>query len=141
MKKFWRAGKFKKIMPFRKPTKTIPYEMKKLGTELKQLRKETGFSIREVARKSGLAPSYLFKIEKGKTFSTLSIHTILKLSKFYNIPIGALLKEAGLISRDEYDLPEFSQYLRAKFKLSPQSIRDMEMAKEIVDKKYQTFKK
>ncbi|MBU4299116.1 helix-turn-helix domain-containing protein [Patescibacteria group bacterium] len=123
-------------MPFRKSAKIIPYEMKKLGTYLKQLRDEAGLSIREAARKSELAPSYLFKIEKGDTFSTLSIHTILKLSKFYNIPIGALLKEVGLIDSDEYDLPDFPQYLRAKYHLSPQAIRDMEMAKEIVEKKY-----
>ncbi|MDP1538863.1 MAG: helix-turn-helix transcriptional regulator [bacterium] len=124
-----------------KPSKTIPYEMKKLGTYLKQLREEAGLSIREVARKSEMAPSYLFKIEKGDTFLTLSIHTLLKLSKFYNIPIGALLKEAGLVDSDEYELPDFLQYLRAKYYLSPQAIRDMEMAKEIVDKKYQTFKR
>ena len=122
-------------------TKTIPYEMKKLGTYLKQLREEAGLSIREVARKSEMVPSYLFKIEKGDTFSTLSIHTLLKLSRFYNLPIGALLKEAGLIDSDEYDLPDFPRYLRAKFKLSPQAIQDLEMAKEIVDKKYQTFRK
>jgi len=121
--------------------KTIPYEMKKLGIYLKQLREEAGLSVRGAAGKSGMAPSYLFKIEKGDTFSTLSIHTLLKLSKFYNIPIGALLKEAGLIDYSEYELPEFPQYLRAKYHLSPQAIRDMEMAKEIVEKKYQTFKK
>ena len=121
--------------------KTIPYEMKKLGTYLEQLREEAGLSIREVARKSEMTPSYLFKIEKGDTFSTFNIHTLLKLSKFYNIPIGALLKEAGLIDSDEYELPDLPKYLRAKYHLLPQAIRDMEMAKEIVDKKYQTFKK
>ena len=121
--------------------KTIPYEMKKLGIYLKQLREEAGLSVRGAAGKSGMAPSYLFKVEKGDTFSTLSIHTLLKLSKFYNIPIGALLKEAGLVDYSEYELPEFPQYLRAKYHLSPQAIRDMEMAKEIVEKKYQTFKK
>ena len=121
--------------------KTIPYEMKKLGIYLKQLREEAGLSVRGAAGKSGMAPSYLFKIEKGDTFSTLSIHTLLKLSKFYNIPIGALLKEAGLVDSDEYELPDLPQYLRAKYHLSPQAIRDMEMAKEIVEKKYQTFKK
>jgi len=122
-------------------SKLIPYEMKKLGTYLKQLRKEAELSIREVARKSGIAPSYLFKIEKGDTFSTLNIHTLLKLSKFYNIPIGALLKEAGLVDSDEYELPNLPQYLRAKYRLTPQAIRDMEMAKEIVEKKYQIPKR
>jgi len=121
--------------------KRIPYEMKKLGTYLKQLRKEAGLSIRQAAQKSEVAPSHLFKIEKGDTFSTLNIHTLLKLSKFYNIPIGALLKEAGLVDSDEYELLDLPQYLRAKYHLSPQAIRDMEMAKEIVDKKYQTFRK
>ena len=121
--------------------KIIPYEMKKLGIYLKQLREEAGLSVRGAAGKSGMAPSYLFKVEKGDTFSTLSIHTLLKLSKFYNIPIGALLKEAGLVDYSEYELPEFPQYLRAKYHLSPQAIRDMEMAKEIVEKKYQTPKR
>ena len=116
--------------------KTIPYEMKKLGVYLKQLRTESGLSIREVAKKSEITPGYLSKIEKGDIFSILSIHTFLKLSKFYNIPIGALLKEAGLVDTDEYDLPDFAQYLRAKYHLSPQAIRDMEMAKKIVEEKY-----
>jgi len=127
--------------PFRKPTKVIPYEMKKLGAYLKQLRKEADLSIRDVTRECGIAPSYLSKIEKGDSFFTLSFHTLLKLSKFYKIPIGAFLKEAGLVDSDEYDLPDLPQYLRAKYQLSPQAIRDMEMAKEIVEKKYQTFKR
>jgi len=115
--------------------------MKKLGTYLRQLRKEVNLSIRDVTRECGIAPSYLFKIEKGNSFSTINIHTLLKLSKFYKIPIGALLKEADLVDSDEYELPDFPQYLRAKYRLSPQAIQDMEMAKEIVDKKYQTFRK
>ncbi|MDP2364491.1 MAG: helix-turn-helix transcriptional regulator [Ignavibacteria bacterium] len=120
----------------------IPYEMKKLGIYLKRLREEADLSIRDVTRKCGIAPSYLSKIEKGDSFSTLSIRTLLKLSKFYNLPIGALLKEAGLVDSDEYELPDLPQYLRAKYHLSPQAIRDMEMAKEIVDKKYRkTFRR
>ena len=113
--------------------------MRKLGTYLTQLRGEANLSIRGVAQECGISPSYLFKIEKGDSFSTLSIHTLLKLSKFYNIPIGALLKEAGLTDSSEYDLPDFVQYLRTKYHLSPQAIRDLEMAKEIVDKKYQKY--
>ena len=118
--------------------KSIPYEMKKLGIYLKQLRKEADLSIRDASQECGISSSYLFKIENG-SFATLNIHTLLKLSRFYNIPIEALLKEAGLVDDSEYGLPDFSQYLRSKYHLSPQAIRDMEMAKEVVDKKYQTF--
>ena len=111
--------------------------MKKLGEYLKTLREEDGFSIREAAQKSELAPSYLSKLEAGDTFSTITVQTLIKLSKTYDVPPIAILKEAGLIDSDEYDLPDFPQYLRAKYKLPPQAIRDMEFAKEIVDKKYE----
>jgi len=129
-----------KTMPRSRRT-TIPYEMEKLGTFFKQLRGEAELSIREAAKKSEIAPSYLSKIEAGDTFSTITVQTLIKLSKTYNIPPVAILKEAGLVDSDEYELPDLPQYLRAKYHLSPQAIRDMEMAKEIVDKKYQTFKK
>jgi len=120
-----------------RPFRIVSYEMKKLGTYLKTLREEAGFSIREAAQKSEVAPSYLSKIEAGDTFSTITVQTLIKLSKTYDIPPIAILKEIGLIGSDEYDLPDFPQYLRAKYKLPPQAIRDMEFAKEIVDKKYE----
>ncbi|MEK7172758.1 MAG: hypothetical protein AAB740_02140, partial [Patescibacteria group bacterium] len=85
------------------------------------------------------APSHLAKIEAGDTFKTISIETLVKFSKFYGIPVSSILKEAGFIDSYESDLPGLAQYLRLKYQLSPQAIRDMEMAKEIVDKKYQTF--
>ena len=74
--------------------KTTPYEMQKLGAYLKQLRTEAGLSIHQAARKAGIAPSYLLKIEAGDTFSNIGIKTLVKLSKLYNIPIASILKEA-----------------------------------------------
>lgn len=119
-----------------KPRKHISYEIIKLGKYLKQLRKEQGLSMRSVAKSCSIAPSYLAKIEAGDTFKTISIGTLIKFSKFYGIPVSSMLKEAGFINSYESDLPELTQYLRSKYQLSPQAIRDMEMAKEIVDKKY-----
>ena len=109
----------------------------KLGKYLEQLRKELGLSIRKVAMACKFAPSYLSKVETGNTFKTIGVETLVRLSKFYNIPVAHLLKEAGFIENDNDELLEFSVYLRKKYQLSPQAIRDMEMAKEIVDKKYQ----
>ncbi|MEK7212026.1 MAG: helix-turn-helix transcriptional regulator [Patescibacteria group bacterium] len=117
--------------------KIISYEITKLGRYLKGLRDEQKFSIRHVALRCKIAPSYLAKIEAGDTFKTIGVLTLVKLSKFYGIPVSAMLEEAGFIDgRGDDDLPELAQYLRAKYQLSPQAIRDMEMAKEIVDKKY-----
>ncbi len=117
--------------------KIISYEITKLGKYLKQLRDEQKLSIRSVAKKCGISPSYLAKIEIGDTFKTISIETLVKLSKFYGIPVSSMLKEASFIDSHESDLPELSQYLRAKYQFSPSAIRDMAMAKEIVDKKYE----
>ena len=103
---------------------------------MRELRQEQGLSIRSVAKSCSLAPSHLAKIEAGDTFKTIGLETLVKLSKFYGIPVSSMLKEAGFIDSHESDLPELAQYLRAKYRLSPQAIRDMEMAKEIVDKKY-----
>ena len=116
--------------------KIISYEITKLGKYLKQLRKEQVLSIRQVAQQCKIAPSYLSKIEAGNTCKTIGVETLVKFSKFYGIPVSSMLKEAGFIDSYENDLPELPQYLRAKYQLSPQAIRDMEMAKEIVDKKY-----
>lgn len=116
--------------------KYISFEITELGNYLKQLREEQGLSIRTVAKSCGISSSYLAKIEAGDTFKTIGIATLVKFSKFYGIPVSAMLKEAGFIDSHESDLPELAQYLRAKYQLSPQAIRDMDMAKEIVDKKY-----
>ena len=124
-------------MAIQKGRKIISYEITKLGKYLRELRKEQGLSIRSVAKSCGIAPSYLAKIELGDTFKTIGIETLVKLSKFYGIPVSSMLKEAGFIDSHESDLPELAQYLRAKYRLSPQAIRDMAMAKEIVDKKYE----
>ena len=121
-------------MPERR--KNISYEIAKLGKYLKQLRKEQEFSIRYVAGHCQMTPSHLAKIEAGNIFKTIGVETLVKLSKFYGIPMPAILQEAGFIDSFNDELLDLPQYLRAKFKLSPQAIRDMEMAKEIVDKKY-----
>ena len=119
--------------------KSISYAITKLGKYLRELRQEQELSIRSVAKSCGLAPSHLAKIEAGDTFKTIGIETLVKLSKFYGIPVSSMLKEAGFIDSYENDLPELPQYLRAKYQLSPQAIRDMEMAKEIVDRKYKSL--
>lgn len=118
------------------PKKNISYEITKLGKYLKELRQEQGLSIRSVAKSCGVAPSYLANIEAGETYKTIGVETLVKLSKFYGIPASAMLKEAGFINSHDDGLPELAQYLRAKYQLSPQAIRDLEMAKELVDRKY-----
>ena len=114
----------------------IPQEMQNLALCLKKFREEHGFSIREAAKQAYISPSYLSKIETGDTFTTIGIKTLVGLAKAYNTPLAAILQEAGFIDSHEHKLPELSQYLRLKYHLSQKAINDMEMAKEIVDRKY-----
>lgn len=116
--------------------KNTPHKMQKLGTYLKQLRKGRGLSIREAAQEAELSPGYVSKLETGNTFSTISIQNLLRLSQIYDVPPISVLKQTGFVDSDEYDLPQLAPYLRAKYNLSSQAIRDMEMALEIVSKKY-----
>lgn len=118
-----------------KTGKNVPKEMKLLAGYLARLRKESGFSLREAARQASITPSYLSKIEAGDTFSTISMRTILNLAKTYNTPCTVILEEAKFVEK-EYKLPLLPQYLRLKYQMSNQAIRDMEMAKAIVDRKY-----
>ncbi len=119
------------------PSKKDPLKMKNMGNYLKQLRKDLGLTLREAAKRAEIAPSHLSKIETGLAFNSIGVRVLINLSKTYNIPITAILEEAGFIEKSKNEMPEFSQYLRSKYQLPPQAIRDMEMAKELVEKKYQ----
>lgn len=130
MKKF-----FKFLFKF-KSQELIPPEMIKLGKLLKKERGELKMSIRKVAIKTGLAPSYLYKLETDDTFKTIGIENLLKLARFYKIPTETLLKEIGFLENSGNELPEFSSYLRSKYHYSPQAIRDMEVALKFIMEKY-----
>ena len=95
-----------------RPFRTVSYEMKKLGTYLKTLREEAGFSIREAAQKSEIAPSYLSKIEAGDTFSTITVQTLIKrnnaLIKLYMYLLQMLDYPRYFLSLFRY----FTQFIR-----------------------------
>lgn len=119
----------------KKANKDADPAMLRLGQALLAVRKEKGFSVREAARICGITPSYLSKIERGIFFHAISVQTLTSLAKTYSLPLTFFLQTAGFIE-NETSLPDLPQYLRLKYGLSPQGIRDMEMAKDIVDKKY-----
>lgn len=84
----------------------------------------------------------MFGVSSSSTTSSCFLTSLRIFSNSFSIsakrdiPAAHLLKEAGFIEDESDELPELSQYLRKKYQLSPQAIRDMETAKEIVDKKY-----
>lgn len=116
---------------FKSPTK-----IQRLGKYLKRLREELGLSMHAVARKADLTPSYISKIEAGTILKSISVGALINFSSAYNIPVTAILEEAGFLKKSNDGLPDFTTYLKIKYKLSYQAIRDLEIAKEIIEKKY-----
>ena len=65
-------------------------EAKKLGQNLKRIRKGKGISQGDIVRKLGMPKSFVSNIENGKTNPTLA--TIAKLAKALNVNIEELIK-------------------------------------------------
>ena len=128
-----------KIYPYspkKKKVDTRAPEMKRLGTYLQRLRLDLDMSLRRVSHLSRISPAHLCKIEQGTVFKSVGIDVLLRLARTYNIPLSSILEEAGFIDEHHDTLPSFPQYLRHKYNLSPQAIRDLETTKEVVLKKY-----
>jgi len=118
----------------------IPSKMKSLGKYFKTLREELGLSMRDVAKQTNLTPSYISKIETGNTFKSINVDSLIAFSKVYKIPITALLEEAGFLEKED-DLPQLSTYLKMKYNLSPQAIRDIEIFKEFIENYYKKLRR
>lgn len=116
--------------------KTIPAEMQKLGQYLRRIRHELGWSIYEVAKKIGMTPSYISKLETGNILKSINAKNLVQIAKAYELPITVILEECGFLERSPDDLPGLGFYLKLKYKFSPQAIHDIEIAKEIIEKKY-----
>lgn len=64
--------------------------------ELKDIRKEKGFTIREVADRSGVSPAYISQLENGNR-GLPSPDILMKLSEGLNISYSTLMGLAGYL--------------------------------------------
>ena len=62
-----------------------------LGNALRQARKEARISLRKAGKEMGISPSRLSKLERAKILMD-SLEEMLKVSKFYNIPIEQIVE-------------------------------------------------
>lgn len=69
---------------------------KNFGNQIKQIREEKGYSVRQVALNSGMSPSYLSRIENG--YRDLPTNkTLYKIAKGLRITNDEILKIAGIV--------------------------------------------
>lgn len=73
---------------------------KTIGSVVKKLREEAGFSIRGLAQESGLSPAYVSKLEDG-LYKSLSLKSSKALSKGLGLSLGDFLNFIGYLKADE----------------------------------------
>lgn len=71
-----------------------------LGEFIKELRKEKGYTLREVAEKTGISNTYISNLENGVKDSP-SMETLFKLSKALDVNYTQLLEKSGYISEKD----------------------------------------
>lgn len=95
------------------------------GEYLKAMRASHGYSLRHVARLTGLAPSTIKRIE-DHTYSTPTPEALLALADALDLPAGVL---AGFI--DSYQrlihasLPNLADYLHIKYQMKRNHITEL----------------
>jgi transcriptional regulator with XRE-family HTH domain len=100
-----------------------------LGDRLRDLRQERGLTLAEVAENVELAPSYLHYLEAGERKKPHPDY-LNRLARFYGVLVEDLYALAGYTPADE--LPELRAYLRSKYGLSTEVIREIENYKDFL---------
>lgn len=109
--------------------------MQLLGQHLRSLRNDMGMSIHEVARRTALSPSFISKIETN-AFQSITVQALLALTATYKVPFQVVLENSGLLEASPDGLPDLALFLKAKYHAPHQATQDMDLAWEIVKKKY-----
>ncbi|WP_040951566.1 helix-turn-helix domain-containing protein [Gorillibacterium massiliense] len=89
---------------------------------LKDLRKEKGYTIREVSGRSGVSPAYISQLENGQR-GIPSPDVLMKLSEGLNTSYSELMRHAGYLEQVESSLDKPSAPINLR-----RFLRDNEVA-------------
>lgn len=106
----------------------------KLGEFIKHVREEKKLSQGEIARKAGLARSYISRLEEGD-FNSPSVITLIRLAEGLGVSNEMIFRMAG-VEVKESDLPAFDVYCRVQLGLPEEGVRKMEEFLELLKLKY-----
>lgn len=67
----------------------VPFKLEEISSTLKTLRLERELSIRKVSEDTGFSPSFLSRLENGKT--SITIRNLIKLLDYYGITMAEAL--------------------------------------------------
>jgi transcriptional regulator with XRE-family HTH domain len=93
-----------------------------LGEYLRMERERVGISQRQLASRVGIHNSYLARLESGETASPAA-DLLQRIADVLEISSTDLLAFIGV--KPPEGLPELAPYLRAKYRMSDEAIREM----------------
>ncbi len=106
---------------------------KQLGSYVRRLREEAGKSVRGLAGEAGVDPTWLSKLERGLR-EAQEPRMLSRLAYALDIEPVDLFLAAGY--QDGRGLPSFGTYLRARYDLPDEAIRQLEAHFDLIDEKY-----
>jgi transcriptional regulator with XRE-family HTH domain len=109
--------------------------LRELGVYLKSLRPNNKPSLRDMEQRTGLHRNFLSQAENGQ-YETLRLDTLRQLAKGYGVPLETLLAKGGYVNWKEPPLPGLEVYLRTKYGLTEEGIREAERFMEYAKERY-----
>jgi transcriptional regulator with XRE-family HTH domain len=104
-----------------------------LGEALKRLRSQRGLSLRGLAKKAGVDPTWLLRVERGD-YEAPDARLLRDVASALGIETSELFLVAGY--EEHASLPQFAPYLRSKYALPEDAIRQLEDHFHLVNEKY-----
>ncbi|GCB57224.1 helix-turn-helix transcriptional regulator [Rhodococcus erythropolis] len=110
-----------------------PEQLYQLTKTLREKRESLGWSANEVGRRLGISAATYWRIETGQITSPKP-ETLQAIGDVLGIPVGDLFASAGWMP--EQELPSLRPYLRTKYHLSPEAMREIEAHFDEVGRKH-----
>jgi transcriptional regulator with XRE-family HTH domain len=105
-----------------------------MGEHIRRLRATQGLGLRETARKAGVDPTWLSRLEQG-VYVSPDPRSIGKVARALDVDVEELYVVAGLATGQ--GLPGFAPYLRAKYDLPAEAVAQLEAHFQLLNEKYQ----
>src|SRR3989344_8025961 len=101
----------------------------KISFLIKKLREDSGMTLDNLARLSGLSKGFLSRLEKGDFDpANIALETLIKISGGLNTKVKDILDYLNIIDANE--MPPLSTYLRGKYDISDD--QDINTIKNII---------
>jgi transcriptional regulator with XRE-family HTH domain len=113
----------------------VTMSVRELGKYLRSLRPDNKPTLRDIAGRTGLSESFVGKLERGE-YDTLLLETMRQVAKGYVVTLEKLLAVSGYVNWQEPPLPDLQVYLRTKYGLTEEGVREAERFIEFVQERH-----